>query len=195
MINFNYTEHYEKDASEFDYFEKRKGATAHDERRVREFIISKVGKNVNSILDVGCGRAWVADHFLRKGVKVYSLDISITNPAKAVKLYPSENHSGIVADSFRLPFADNSFDCVIASEIIEHVINPAEFIKELFRVVKKGGELIITTPYKEKIQYYLCIHCNKKTPANAHLHSFDEKILEGLYKGDEIGRASCRERV
>ncbi|GBD87631.1 ubiquinone biosynthesis O-methyltransferase [bacterium BMS3Abin03] len=190
MINFNYTEHYKKDASEFDYFEKRKGATAHDERRVREFIISKVGKNVNSILDVGCGRAWVADYFLQKGVKVHSLDISITNPAKAVKLYPSEHHSGIVADSFRLPFADNSFDCVIASEIIEHVINPAEFIKELFRVVKKGGELIITTPYKEKIQYYLCIHCNKKTPANAHLHSFDEKILEGLYKGDDLEKFS-----
>jgi len=190
LSDFNYIEHYKKDASEFDYFEMRKGATAHDERRVHEFIISKVGKNVKSILDVGCGRAWVAGYFLQKDVKVHSLDISITNPAKAVKLYPSENHSGIVADSFRLPFADDSFDCVIASEIIEHVIDPAEFVKELFRVVKKGGELIITTPYKEKIQYYLCIHCNKKTPANAHLHSFDEKILEELYKGDDLEKFS-----
>ena len=110
-----------------------------------------------------------------KGVNVYSLDISETNPAKAVKLYPLENHFAIAADSFHLPFTDGSFDCVIASEIIEHIVDPAKFIKELFRVVKKGGQLIITTPYKEKIIYYLCIHCNNKTPAHAHIHSFDEK--------------------
>lgn len=186
MSDFNYIEHYKKDATDFDYFEERKGATAHDERRVREFIISKVEKNVKSILDVGCGRAWVADYFLPQGVKVFSLDISVTNPAKAVKLHPSENHFAITADSFHLPFDDNSFDCVIASEIIEHVVDPEEFAKELFRVVNKGGKLIITTPYKEKIIYYLCIHCNKKTPAHAHIHSFDEKKLEGLYSGEDL---------
>jgi len=184
--DLNYIEHYKKDATDFDYFEERKGATAHDERRVREYIISKVGRNVNSILDAGCGRAWVAKHYLPKGVNVHSLDISATNPAKAIKFYPSKNHFAIAADSFHLPFAERSFDCVIASEIIEHIVDPAKFINELFRVVNKGGQLIITTPYKEKIIYYLCIHCNEKTPANAHLHSFDEKKLEGLYSGDDL---------
>ena len=97
-----------------------------------------------------------------------------------------EKHFGIAADSFHLPFNDHSFDCIIASEIIEHVIEPKDFIKELFRVVKSGGSLIITTPYKEKILYYLCIHCNKKTPANAHIHSFDEKKLASLYSGSDL---------
>lgn len=186
LSDFNYIEHYNTDAADFDYFAERKGATEHDERRVREYVISKVGKNVNSILDVGCGRAWIAKHYLPRGVNVYSLDISETNPAKALKLYPSENHFAIAADSFHLPFADGSFDCVIASEIIEHTVDPANFIKEAFRVVRKGGQLIITTPYKEKIIYYLCIHCNKKTPANAHLHSFDEKMLESLNPGADL---------
>ena len=186
MGNFNYIDHYKKDAVEFDYFEERKGATAHDERRVREYVISKIPKNVNSILDVGCGNGWVAKEFLPKGKQVYSLDISVTNPSKAKKLYPGEKHFGITADSFHLPFNDNSFDCVISSEIIEHVYDPAEFINELFRVVKKGGSLIITTPYKEKLIYYLCIHCNQKTPANAHIHSFDEKKIESLYSGNDL---------
>ena len=190
MEEFNYIEHYKKDAEQFDYFEERTGATAHDERRVREYVISKVPENVKSILDVGCGRAWVAEHFLSKGIKVHSLDISITNPSKAVKQYPVKNHFGIVANSFHLPFANESFDCVIASEIIEHVVHPAKFVKELFRVVTKGGRLIITTPYKEKIIYYLCIHCNKRTPANAHLHSFDENKLRELYEGNDIERFS-----
>ena len=186
MSNFNYINHYKKDAIEFDYFEERKGATAHDERRVREYIISQIPKNVNSILDVGCGNGWVAKEFLPKGKQVYSLDISVTNPAIAKKLYQDEKHFGIAADSFYLPFNDNSFDCVIASEIIEHIVEPKDFIKELFRVVKSGGSLIITTPYKEKILYYLCVHCNQKTPANAHLHSFDEMILRDLYSGKDL---------
>lgn len=187
MSNFNYIEHYKKDAEEFDYFEERKGATGHDECRVREYIISKVPKNVNSILDVGCGKGWVAKEFLPKGIKVFSLDISITNPAIINKLHSSKNHFGITADSFNLPFNNESFDCVIASEIIEHVVDPTGFAKELFRVVKKGGSLIITTPYKEKLIYYLCIHCNQKTPANAHLHSFDEMKLESLYSEKDLG--------
>ena len=186
MSNFNYIEHYQKDAVEFDYFEEKKGATAHDERRVKEYIISKVQKTAESILDVGCGNGWVAKKFLSKGKLVLSLDVSAVNPSKAKELYPSEKHFGVVADSFQLPINENSFDCVIASEIIEHVVDPKEFIKELFRVVKKGGRLIITTPYKEKLIYYLCIHCNKKTPANAHIHSFDETKLESLYKESDL---------
>ena len=186
LYDFNYIEHYQKDALEFDYFEEKKGATAHDERRVREYVISKVPKDAETILDVGCGNGWAAKEFLPKGKLVFSLDISAINPAKAKKLYPSENHFGIAADSFHLPFYNNSFDCVIGSEIIEHVGEPSNFVKELFRVIKKGGRLIISTPYKEKLIYYLCVHCNKKTPANAHIHSFDEKKLEDLYKENDL---------
>lgn len=186
METFNYKEHYQTDAVEFDYFEERKGATEHDARRLSEYIISKIPKKVESILDVGCGNGWVAKEFIPKGKKVFSLDISLTNPGKAKKLYPGDKHFPVTADSFHLPFNIESFDCVIASEIIEHVFDPAEFINELFRVVKRGGQLIITTPYKEKLIYYLCVHCNKKTPANAHIHSFDEKKLESLYSGNDL---------
>ncbi len=184
--DFNYKEHYKIDSEEFDYFEERTGATKHDERRVREYIISKVPKNADLILDVGCGAAWTAKTFLPKGKKVISLDISKKNPHTAINKYSSKNHFGITADSFKLPFNTNSIGCVIASEIIEHVVDPDNFVMELFRVVKPDGELIITTPYKEKIRYALCIHCNQKTPVNAHLHSFDEHKLKSLYIGNDL---------
>jgi len=192
LNNLNYIDHYKKDAVEFDYFEENKGATAHDERRVHEYIISKVPKEINTILDVGCGKGWVAKHFLPKGAKVNSLDVSTSNPARAMELYPSENHAGIAADSFKIPFVDDSFDVVIASEIIEHVVDPVEFIKELFRVVRKGGRLLVTTPYKKKLIYYLCVHCNKKTPANAHIHSFDEKKWRVIIMGKILKNLSIK---
>ncbi len=174
---FNYIEHYKIDAEEFDYFEERTGASEHDERRVREFILSKVDKDVNSILDVGAGGAWVAKTFAEKNKKIVSLDISKRNVKKAKELVTNPFHFPIVSDSFFLPFIDDSFDLVIASEIIEHVLDPHKFVHELFRVVKPNGKLIITTPYKEKLRYFLCVHCNKKTPLHAHIHSFDEKNL------------------
>ena len=55
------------------------------------------------------------------------------------------------------------------------------------RILKPGGALIISTPYKEQLHYSLCIHCNEMTPKNAHLHSFDEKKLVDLYKNNDLG--------
>ncbi len=185
---FDYISHYKIDAEEFDYFEERTGATEHDERRVHEFIIDKISPKPNNILDVGCGSAWLAKYYTDKNVNVVSLDLSKINVQKAKEIIPDKYHIPLVADSFTLPFKNNSFDFVVASEIIEHVIDPKLFAAELFRVIKPKGKLIITTPYKEKLRYYLCIHCNKKTPVHAHIHSFNEHNLCKLLIGENLGK-------
>lgn len=186
-MKFDYIDHYKKDAEEFDYFQSRPSGTEHEERRVRETIISFVDNNASKILDVGTGSAWVARHFIPRNISVTSFDISSVNVKKAVSSLQSPSHSGIVGDSFSLPFRDNSFDCIIASEVMEHVISPGEFIRELTRVLKPSGKLIISTPYKEKLQYTLCIHCNKSTPLNAHIHSFDENKIRSFCNGLPVG--------
>lgn len=183
---FDYLAHYRIDADEFDYFEERSGATEYSERRLREYITSLVPSDITTMLDVGCGSAWVAQTFLPKEKTVYSLDASTTNPLKALARYPSEKHIGVAADAFGLPFADNSFDCIIAAEIIEHVSEPEKFVHELHRVVKPGGVLIISTPYKEVLKYALCIHCNQKTPLNSHLHSFNEAKLLSYHPAKSV---------
>lgn len=185
-MTFDYKTHYELDATHFDYFESRPPVVAHSERRLAEWILSVAPKNAKSALDVGCGRAWVAQALCPKGIEVCSMDISPKNVEKALSLYPFNNHKGVVGDAFNLPFEDESFDCVIASEVIEHVPNPEAFVRSLFRVVKKGGALILSTPYKEKLRYELCVHCHRLTPANAHLHSFDEHRLTNLYRENDL---------
>lgn len=183
---FDYLEHYKQDAEQFDYFEDRSSGTLHEETRVREYILSRINGEISTILDVGCGNGWLAKVMLNKNIFICSLDAWLSNPMKAINLYPSENHTAVVADALCLPFSDESFEVIVASEIIEHIGNPKNFVSELIRCLKPGGKLIITTPYKEVIKYYLCIHCNKQTPVNAHLHSFDEIKLMRLINDSRI---------
>ncbi|MFA6471690.1 MAG: methyltransferase domain-containing protein, partial [Candidatus Latescibacterota bacterium] len=83
---------------------------------------------------------------------------------------------------YRLPYRNGSFDAAVASEILEHLEKPEEALDEIARVVRPGGWIILSTPCNERIEEIRCIHCNKKTPVNAHLHSFDEHTLANLLK-------------
>ena len=180
--DFHYISHYTIDAEVFDYYRRKYDRLEKvSVKLLQKGILKRIPKNTCMLLDVGCGCAYIAKHFMNKGVKVVSLDVAQANAEKALSNYPSENHASVVADAFALPFKENTFDCVVASEIIEHTIDPVAFVEALKRVLKPGGTLIVSTPYKEKIESSLCIHCNCKTPKNAHLHSFDKDNMKRLY--------------
>lgn len=176
---FNYKEHYQHDAETYDYFqEAESAATKEESNRLHQYILSEIPKTADWILDTGCGGGWLANALQHKGKHLISMDISDINPIKVTKRYPFEGHYGLVADVYALPIKGETMDCIIASEIIEHVSDPKRFIYALYTALKPGGKLIITTPYNEKIQQSLCIHCNQLTPHNAHLHSFTETNIK-----------------
>jgi len=184
---FNYIDHYEQDAIVFDYCAPHSSSSSNVEEVIlRKMIAQNISKEDILLLDVGCGSGWFAKYFVPRGKKVVSMDISFANVSKAMTSVSSPNHAAVVADVYQLPFAENTFDCIVASEIMEHLYEPKLFVKKLIYALKPGGKLIITTPYNEKLEYYLCVHCNKPTPKNAHLHSFNkekiEKIVEPISK-------------
>lgn len=53
----------------------------------------------------------------------------------------------VLADAHKLPFGDNAFDCVIAIEVFEHLSSPDVAIREIHRVLKFGGHILITVPF------------------------------------------------
>jgi len=179
--NFLYHEHYIKDSEVFDYFaEPESAGTRHENRRLHETVFRKIDKSSHTILDVGCGGAWVAKMALPKGFRIVSMDISSKNPELALQKYPHPNHFGLGADVYQLPLKNETVDTIIASEIMEHVPDPVKFVEILFSKLIPHGKLIITTPYNEKIKYHLCVHCNKPTPQSAHLHVFNENNIQRL---------------
>lgn len=179
----HFLEHYCRDAELFDYWEKRDRATAHDEQRVHEVILRHIPRHSHLVLDVGCGNGWLSRALVQRGVAVCSLDASTINPRRALECVPHERHVAVVGLSQHLPFADSTFDCAVASEVIEHLPEPERALEEMLRVVRPGGRVLISTPYRENIRYVLCIHCNQPTPIHAHLNSFDEHRLAQYLRG------------
>jgi SAM-dependent methyltransferase len=70
----------------------------------------------------------------------------------AINIRPNE-HAHALADAYRLPFADRAFDMILCAEVLEHMHSPALALAEMYRVLKAGGKLLLTTPFAYPIHY------------------------------------------
>jgi len=130
------------------------------------------------VLDAGCGEGLLIKRLLtsKKNLWLYGFDLSI------YRLKEIPNHERLEikqADIYHTGYEDDFFDTVVCSEVIEHLTEPLQAIKELLRICKK--KLIITVPYKETIKFDKCIYCGKNTPRSGHLHSYDEDNIKKLF--------------
>ena len=110
---------------------------------IRKNLLIKIKENASYIkgrvLDFGCGRKpykylFTTDEYIgidyeNKGHSHDEEDIDVYYNGKTI------------------PFENNYFDSVITTEVFEHVFNLDEVLKELFRVLKPGGNLLITCPF------------------------------------------------
>jgi len=188
----NHIEHYKADGEEFDYFHVENPAIREEERRRMQLLTRAVNfKSGQSVLDAGSGNGWISNAFLGKDVFVCAVDLSIKNLKGIRDRYDVQKKGGyIIADLYQLPFKDSAFHGATSNDVYEHLEFPGKAAGELRRVLKEGAEVFVSTPYKENIVYYLCIHCNKKTPINAHLHSFDEDSLGSIFTVNNFRIAS-----
>tara|TARA_B100002003_G_C14010711_1_gene487652 strand:- start:69 stop:839 length:771 start_codon:yes stop_codon:yes gene_type:complete len=100
------------------------------------------------VLDVGCGTGYFADLFSNKGAEVWGVDADpySVNVAR-IMLKDRVKVSG--AES--LPSEDNFFDKVLCSEVLEHIYDDNSAIREICRVVKPGGSVVIAVPSYEGV--------------------------------------------
>lgn len=163
---------------------------ASEERRLEALVRLLNLQAGEKLLDMGCGSGWLADRCRRAGARVWAADIAPSGVAGARARYPQVDHFQ-VADVYHLPFAAGCFDAVVLSEVAEHLEHLAGALAEVTRLLRPGGRLLVSVPYREIIVEHLCIHCNRLTPANAHLHSFDEEKLASYLRGQGLKPSRC----
>lgn len=139
-------------------------------------------------LDAGAGFGRHAFEAARQGATVYALDWAQEEVAatrfmfdgmvKSNEIPPANFGGALRGDATRLPFPDNTFDCVVTSEVLEHIQNDVAAIAELHRVLKPGGTLGVTVPtwWPEKINWMLSdeYHAPKSVGGHVRIYSATE---------------------
>jgi 2-polyprenyl-3-methyl-5-hydroxy-6-metoxy-1,4-benzoquinol methylase len=115
--------------------------------RFHRSILAKIADLApQTFLDAGCGEGFVAELLLKQmpGLELTGFDF---NP-DAVEIAKTKNPGAtfITASIFDLPFDDNSFDVVGCFEVLEHLVNPEQALKELTRVASKA--VIVSVPHE-----------------------------------------------
>ena len=99
------------------------------------------------VLDIGAGNGGVAVGMSNHDAfDVTGLDILVNRDLLALRAETTLPMRQIVGSGHHLPFADNSFDVVLCLETIEHVPRPDLLGPEIVRVLRPGGQCMITTP-------------------------------------------------
>jgi len=122
-----------------DYDHKESYLDSFEKNSILPLLGDLAGKKV---LDVGAGTGRLAIRLAKQGAFVTALDTS----AEMLKVLAGKSPYIIltVGDAEDLPFENNSFDLVAATFLIVHLKNPARFFDEAYRVLKDGGQFLIT---------------------------------------------------
>ena len=125
-------------------------------------MVRPLGKGLQ-ILDVGGGDGLIGEHLWKMDNNIATIDL----PTVTAQSHKREFLSAVTGDAEELPFKANSFDVVLASEIVEHLWNPNNFLDDASKILKTGGHLIISTPDGiEGLRY------------DSHKHYYSVEILE-----------------
>jgi 2-polyprenyl-3-methyl-5-hydroxy-6-metoxy-1,4-benzoquinol methylase len=130
------------------------------------------------ILDFGCGNGTFLDNMMQGGWQAYGLDFDI----KAVNHCKSKGINANTGDIPSQNYPDNFFDVITINHVIEHVHEVDTLLADCFKVLKKGGKLVIATPNTESWQHSIYHEHWLQLDPPRHLHIFNIDNLETVVK-------------
>lgn len=146
------------------------------------------------VIDVGCGAGRHSFEAYRRGADVIAFDRDEAELRSVDTILRAMAENGeapaeasakvVVGDALKLPYADETFDCVIASEILEHIPRDDAAIAELIRVLKVGGTLAVSVPrwLPERVCWLLSDEYHSNEGGHVRVYRASElraKILDG----------------
>jgi len=130
-------------------------------------------------LDLGCGAGEFTAVMAEAGAVAVGADVAESALKRARSRYP-ELAFRLTAIDGPLPFEDNAFDVVWASEVIEHVADTARWLSEVIRVLVPRGRLLLTTPDHGRLRVALEGLERLSDPLGDHLHLYTRRSLQRL---------------
>jgi ubiquinone/menaquinone biosynthesis C-methylase UbiE len=101
------------------------------------------------VLEIGFGEGYGANLMAQHLGSVTALDVNKQAVEYANQKYSNDNCTFIHYNGHELPFGEDKFDAVISFQVIEHIEDDENYLKEIHRVLKKGEKAILTTPNRE----------------------------------------------
>lgn len=190
-----YQENYDRIARDHIWEWSRTGAnpfqdkqTVMDNEDATVAIAERYLKPGVKVLDAGCGMGSLMARL--SAYEVYGIDIA----ADYVQIAQERGVNAQVGKIEKLPWPSRTFDMVLATDVLEHVLDLNRAVRELLRVLKRGGVLVARTPHDEDLDGF-----EDSTYEFCHLRRFDEptfrllftrvfgcEVLEVTVVGDEI---------
>ena len=134
------------------------------------------------ILDFGCGSGEILSEITKKNpkAKIIGVDISKIALRQAKKRVPSGSFKQIV-EGKQIPVETGSVDFILAIDVIEHVYDSEWMFNEFSRMLKKGGLILISTPYCGFFKNLAIVIINFELvydPLGPHIRYYTRKSLE-----------------
>lgn len=139
-------------------------------------LLGNVVRDASRVLDVGIGPGFLMDELQlrKKGVQVYGIDIAMPYLERLWVDRPS--WSVAYGEAEKIPHPDSTFDFVVCCDVIEHVLDEHQVLREVLRVLHPGGVAILRTPNKEDLSGYT----HSEAYPFCHVRSFDVDSLSML---------------
>jgi ubiquinone/menaquinone biosynthesis C-methylase UbiE len=129
-----------------------------------------------TVLDLGAGAGEFTAAFAAAGAHAIGAEVAETAILTAQRLHPDGDFRLVPFDG-ELPFDDEAFELVWASEVIEHVADTHLWLTEVRRVLAPGGRVLLTTPDHGRLRLLVGGIERYSPPLGDHLHLYSRRSL------------------
>jgi SAM-dependent methyltransferase len=170
-------------------------------RQLATYIIQLAqyaGLDSGRVLDYGCGPGYLAKALVENGYDTTALEFSEASAERVNRLIsPATNwHGCIASQSVPTPLPDAAFSWIFSIETYEHLLDEWTdgYFREMLRLLRPGGQLILTTPYMEDLDDCLivCPACETKFHRWGHLRSVSPNELVSRARNAGYDVVFCR---